>query len=140
MGFAVALVLLPLVFQNRSRPLAAAAEEPRFDPCREAALQAGASRPRAWALANPGAFSRWIEAFVLVWAAAATNVTPAVLFSPDGEGKTLGPAIIELASGDPAARSQAALLALAAGCTNLAAIALAFAIRALPPDRDRSLR
>ncbi len=140
MGFAVALVLLPLVFQNRSRPLAAAAEVPRFDPCREAALQAGASRPRAWALANPGAFSRWIEAFVLVWAAAATNVTPAVLFSPDGDGKTLGPAIIELAIGDPAARSQAAVLALTAGCTNLAAIALAFAIRALPPDRDRSLR
>ena len=107
---------------------------------REAALQAGASRLRAWSLANPGAVSRWIEAFVLVWAAAATNVTPAVLFSPDGDAKTLGPAIVELASGDPAARSQAALLALAAGCTNLAAIALAFATRALHHERDHSLR
>ena len=45
---------------------------------------------------------------------AATNLTPALLFSIGSERKTLGPAILELAGGDAAARSQAAALALAA--------------------------
>ena len=75
---------------------------------------------------------------MLVWAVAATNVNPAVLFSPDSEVKTLGPAIVQLAGGDAQRGLRRLCLALAAGCTNLAAIAIAYATRAVPRDGGRS--
>ena len=68
--------------------------------------------------------------------AAATNLTPALIFSIGSDRKPLGPAILDLAAGDAAARSRAAALALAAVLASLAAVAAAQATRSLPSARD----
>ena len=70
------------------------------DPCGAAALHAGASRWRAATLGGPSFLTRVAGRFVVVWVVAATNVTPALLFSAGVEGKTLGPAFLTLAGGD----------------------------------------
>ena len=126
MACGVGLVLLPHIFRNGSGPLATAAGQRQFDSCQAAAVLSGAPRWRAWALGNPGFLSRTAGRFAVVWAVAATNVNPALLFSARGEGKTLGPALLELAGGDATARSQAAALALMAALANLAAIGAAY--------------
>ena len=56
MGLAVALVLLPRIFQNRNKTHAAAASKPRPDSCRDAAFQAGASQLQAWRSRIQGPF------------------------------------------------------------------------------------
>jgi ABC-type Fe3+ transport system permease subunit len=126
MACGVGLVLLPRIFRDTSGPLAAAPGRRRFDSCKAAAVLSGAPRWRAWALGNPGLLSKMAGRSAVVWAVAVTNVNPALLFSAGGEGKTLGPALLELAGGDARARSQAAALALLAVLVNVAAIAVAY--------------
>ena len=96
-----------------------------FDSGYEAAILSGAARWQAWLLKRPLRPMRMLGRFALFWAFAATNVAPALLFSTGGEGKIIGPAILDLAGGDALSRSQAAALALTAIVVNLAAIAVA---------------
>jgi hypothetical protein len=63
--------------------------------------------------------------FILACALAATNVTPALLFQPWSDQRTLAPGVLELAEGPGDARLQAAALALCAVALNLAALAAA---------------
>ena len=69
------------------------------------------------------------------WSLAATNLTPALLFEPWTDGRTIAPAVVHLAAGPADARSQAAALALCAIAINLAALAVARASSALPRAR-----
>jgi len=132
----VGLVLLPRFFRNGRMGFAPGSRNPHGDSCHEAAVLSGAARPRAWLLKEPGRLRRMLGRFVLIGTLAATNLTPALLFSFAVDRKTLGPALLELAGGDAVARSQAAALALTALFANLAAIAAAHWTRALPLARD----
>ena len=136
MGCCVGLVLLPRFFRNKTAALAPEGRRSQIDSCHDAALLAGAVPWRAWALRKPGRLGRLAGRFGLVCAFAATNLTPSLLFSLGTDRKTLGPAFLELAGGDALARSQAAVLALAAVLVNLAAIAAARGARALPLEGD----
>jgi hypothetical protein len=120
---AVGLVLLPQFFGHASGPLAQARRPGRIDSRYEAAIHAGASRLRAWALGWRVSVVPAVCRFALIWALAATNITPALLFAAGSDRKTLGPAFLNLASGDSLERSQAAALAVAAILANLTAIA-----------------
>jgi ABC-type Fe3+ transport system permease subunit len=136
MAGAVGLALLARFFRNRGASLAAMARNPRLDSCYEATILSGASRWRAWTLGKPGLFPRAMGRFVVISLAAATNLTPALILSIGSDRKPLGPAILDLAAGDAAARSRAAALALAAVLASLAAVAAAHATRAMPSARD----
>jgi ABC-type Fe3+ transport system permease subunit len=136
MAVGVGLVLLPRFFGNKGGAIAAAPRNNRFDSGYEAAVCSGASRWRAWTLGKPGHAARTMGRFVVVWVIAATNLNPALVFSIGSDRNTLGPAILELASGDAAARSQAAVLALWAGFASIAAIAIAYWAPALPCDGE----
>ncbi len=136
MACCVALVLLPRFYRNGRMRLAFDRSAAHGDSCHEAAVFAGAGRWQAWILKKPRRARQLLGRFALFWALAATNVAPALLFTMGGEAKTLGPAVVELAAGDGLARSQAAILALAAVCANLAAIAVAHGMRALPSVRE----
>jgi hypothetical protein len=87
-------------------------------------------------LCTPGLLSRLAGRFVIVWVGAATNLTPALLFSPGGDGRILGPAFLSLSGGDATARSQAAALALAAVLANLTAVAVAYGAGVEPDEKD----
>jgi len=108
----------------------------RAGPAFEAALLAGASRARARWLSAPWRHARWLGRFVLVWALAATNLTPSLLFAPWADGRTVAPGVVVLAGGAGAARSQAAALALGAVAVNIGALAFARLTSALPRSED----
>ena len=125
MGIAVGLVLLPWLFRNQSRHVAVAPSPGGLDPGFEAGVHAGLSRWRARALARPGRLVAAAGRFAVVWVIAATNLSPALILSTGSARKTLGPAVLDLCSGDAVARSQAAALAVFAVFANLAAVAVA---------------
>ena len=110
MGIAVGLVLLPWLFRNQSRHVAVAPSPGGLDPGFEAGVHAGLSRWRARALARPGRLVAAAGRFAVVWVIAATNLSPALILSTGSARKTLGPAVLDLCSGDAVARSQAAAL------------------------------
>jgi iron(III) transport system permease protein len=99
----------------------------------DAAILAGASRMRARRLATPQKARRESGRFVLVAGLAATNLTPALLFTPWMDGRTVAPAVVNLASGPDGARLAAAGLALFAVAVNLAALGAARLCSALNP-------
>jgi iron(III) transport system permease protein len=136
MACCVGLVLLPRFYRNRRILLPLRPGRSQQDSCYLAAVLAGAARWQAWVLKKPAQPGLLLGRFVLVWALAATNLTPALLFSNHTERKTLGPAVLDLAGGDGVARSQAAALAVAAIVAMLAAVAAAHTTRALPGGRD----
>ena len=108
----------------------------RSGSARDAALLAGAGRARAARLGVPVAPGRFLAGVVLVCSFAATNLTPALLFEPWPDGRTIAPAVVRLAAGPDDDRSQAAVLALCAIAINLAAIGVARASSALPRSID----
>jgi hypothetical protein len=73
---------------------------------------------------------------LLIGSLAATNLTPALLFEPWSDGRTLAPAIVQLAAGPADARSLAAALALGAIAINVTALCIAWATCALPRSVD----
>ena len=97
----------------------------------DAARLAGASRSRASALSTPGQRRRWLGLFVLTCTLAATNLSPALLFTPWTDGRTIAPGILTLANGPGDAPTQAAALALCVVTVNLATLAVARLTRAL---------
>jgi iron(III) transport system permease protein len=105
----------------------------------ESARLAGASRSRALRLAAPGLLGSALGRFVLAWALAATNLTPALLYSTGIEPRTLAPAVLTLAEGPGGERALAAALALAILVIELAAFAVAWACGALPRQSEIEL-
>jgi ABC-type Fe3+ transport system permease subunit len=91
----------------------------------DAALLAGASRAWAVRLSKPLPSGRWLGRFFLAFSLAATNLTPALLFEPWADGRTIAPAVVIMATGAADARSLAAVLALCAIAMNLLALAIA---------------
>jgi hypothetical protein len=89
----------------------------------EAALIAGGTQARARLLAASLGWGRWLGWFVMVWGYAATNLAPALLFTPWMDGRTLLPAILALADTPDEGRLQAAALGLCALGVNLTALA-----------------
>ena len=69
---------------------------------------------------------------LLAGSLAATNLVPALLFEPWIDGQTIAPAVVDLAVGPADARGQAAVLALCAIASNLAALRFAWLSSALP--------
>jgi iron(III) transport system permease protein len=126
---AVGLFLLPwLLSSNTERP-AADRNSRHADSAYEAAILAGASRWRARTLGMPIRPLRALGRFALVWAFAATNVTPALLFV---SRPTVGSGILSLATQSGESSSRAAALAVCAIAINLTALAIARMASALP--------
>jgi len=98
----------------------------------DAARLAGASRSRARSLSIPRQRRRWLGLFILIWALAATNLSPALLFTPWTDGRTVAPGVLVLADGPGEARAQAAALAVCVVAVNLVALAIARLTSALP--------
>jgi hypothetical protein len=101
----------------------------------DAALLVGSSvsRARAVAALRPG---RWIGGIFLAVALGAINVSPALLFTPWTDGRTVGPAMLILADGPDDVRLQAAALAFCAIAGNLAGLGAARFAPAPPPEWD----
>ena len=119
----VGLSLSAVVLKNRPR-----AFEPRgsrSNAAFDAARLAGALALRARALSGPMQRREWLGRFILIWVLAATNVSPALLFTPWIDGRTVAPGVLDLANGPGDARSQAAALALCVIAANVAALAFA---------------
>ena len=74
--------------------------------------------------------------FLLVWAVAATNVTPALLFLPWIERQSVGPAVLVYSSLGRAAHPLAAALALGALAVSVTAFIVARFTSALPSFED----
>lgn len=106
--------------------------------CPDAALLVGVSAARARAVASwrPG---RWIGRFLLVACFAATGLTPALLFTPWMDGRTISPGILILADSTDNARTQAAILGLIVLAANVAVLIVAWIAAAWPGtfDADR---
>jgi ABC-type Fe3+ transport system permease subunit len=136
MSFCVSLSLAPHFLSSWRRD--ARRDPSRFcsDSAFDAALLAGASRARAGRLSRPLPRARWLAGCFLAWSIAATNLSPALLFEPWIDGRTIAPAVLQLAAGPADARSQAAVLALCASAINLAALAMARMSSALPRTLD----
>jgi hypothetical protein len=134
---ALGLVLLPRLFWCwRPEPLPPDMSSHRAGSAFDAAMLAGASRVQANLLSDFGRGRRTIGRFLLVWALAATNLTPALLFEPWTGGQSVAPTVVLLGSGPDDIPAQAATLALCAIAANLAALAIAHATSALPRVRD----
>jgi ABC-type Fe3+ transport system permease subunit len=135
MSFFVALSLVPrFMILRRGEDTIALSRYPRAS-ARDAIRLAGGSRAQIAWLSQVLPRGRWLAWFAwcaLVGAIAATNLAPGLLFEPWIDGQTIGPAVLELAASTADARGQAALLALCAIATNLAALALAWLTSALP--------
>ncbi|MGP0063082.1 MAG: ABC transporter permease [Isosphaeraceae bacterium] len=101
----------------------------------DAALLAGASPRRARNVAcwRP---ARWFGRFLLVTSFAATSLTPALLFTPWLDGRTIAPALVVLADGPDVVRIQAAFLALCLLAANVAALIAARLTSAWPRDGE----
>jgi ABC-type Fe3+ transport system permease subunit len=136
MACCVGLVLLPRLVRNGRPAVTLGPGNPPFDSGYEAAVLFGAARWQAWLLNRPLRPWRLLGRFALLSSFAATNLTPALLFSPGADGKTMGPAILDLAGGDALSRSQAAILALTALVVNLTAIAVANTAEVAPVGRE----
>jgi ABC-type Fe3+ transport system permease subunit len=136
LSICVALSLAPrfLVLWHWQRARAGSGSE--FHSARDAARLLGVSRARAARLAQASLRGRWLAGGFLAESLAATNLVPALFFAPWLDGRTIAPAIVELAGGSANARSQAAALALCAIASNLAALALAWLSSALPRAPD----
>jgi hypothetical protein len=126
----VGLSLSAVVLKNR--PAALERRESQTNAAFDAARLAGASRSRARALSGPPQRRAWLGRFILIWVLAATNVSPALLFTPWTDGRTVAPGVLDLANGPGDARSQAAALALCAIAANVAALAFARLTSARP--------
>jgi ABC-type Fe3+ transport system permease subunit len=134
---ALGLVLLPRLFWCwRTEPPPSDMSSHRAGSAFDAAMLAGASRVQANLLSDFGRGRRMIGRFLLVWALAATNLTPALLFEPWTGGQSVAPTVVLLGSGPDDIPAQAAALALCAIAANLAALAIAHATSALPRVRD----
>ncbi len=136
MACALGLVMLPRFFRNDGASRAAGSGNHPGDACYAAAVHAGAPRWRAATLCQPGFLTRLAGRFLILWVIAATNLTPALLFSAGDEARTLGPAFLALAGGDGPARTPAAALTLLAVLGNLAAFAVVYVAGAVPSERD----
>jgi hypothetical protein len=101
----------------------------------DAAILAGAPGYRARSAVAPRP-RRWLGAVVSTTALAATNVVPALLFTPWMDGRTVGPALILLADGDSPCRVQAAALAVFAIVGNVAGLCASRVAPAPPPEWD----
>jgi ABC-type Fe3+ transport system permease subunit len=101
----------------------------------DAAALTGASPVRARAVTSWRP-ARWIGRFLLVACFAATGLTPALLFTPWMDGRTIAPAIVILVDGPDGARLQAAALALTALAANLTALIAARLTSAWPRDGE----
>jgi len=132
----VGLALAPRLFLSWRGVSGLGPSPAHFGSAGEAALVAGASRARARWLSAPWRHGRWFGRFVLVWALAATNLTPALLFAPWTDGRTVAPGVVVLAGGAGEAPSQAAALALLAVAVNIGALLLARLTSALPRSHD----
>jgi ABC-type Fe3+ transport system permease subunit len=101
----------------------------------DAALLAGASPARAPMVAawRPG---RWVGRFLLAAGFAATCLTPALLFTPWIDGRSLAPGILILAEGPKDARGQAAVLGLLVVAVNTFALIAARLTSASPGDGE----
>ena len=93
----------------------------------EAARLAGMSRSRSRRLSRPGQGGRWIGLFIVAAAMAATNLSPALLFTRWADGRTVAPGVLSLADSSADAQAQAAALALCAIAVNLGALGVAWA-------------
>jgi ABC-type Fe3+ transport system permease subunit len=114
-----------------------AGSDPRAIRARfEAALLAGVSRSRARGVGKPWRLTRGFGRFVLAAGLAATSLTPALLFTPWGDGRTAAPAILALADGPDDARLQAAALAIGVLAVQLAAWVTARLTSAWPRDGE----
>jgi hypothetical protein len=131
LSLAVSLSLTVVVLRRNDRLVES--DGARSIAAFEAARLAGASRSRARALGAPWQRRRWLGLFILLWAFAATNVSPALLFTPWTDGRTVGPGILELATGTGDSQAQAAALALCVVPINILALAFARLTSALPP-------
>jgi ABC-type Fe3+ transport system permease subunit len=130
------LVLAPWRFASGQAFSQLGAVRTQSPSASEAALVCGAQRARARGLGSAGQPGRWLGRFLLVWALAATNLTPSLLFSPWSDWRTVAPGVVFLAGGDGEARAQAATLALGAIAVNLGALAVARWTSALPRAVD----
>ena len=128
----VALTLAPRLFLSWRRAPGLGPLPKCSRSAYEAALVAGALRARAGWFSAPRRRGRWLGRFVLVWALAATNLTPALLFAPWTDGRTVAPGIVALAGGAGEEPAQAAALALLAVAVNVGALFLARLTSALP--------
>jgi iron(III) transport system permease protein len=108
---------------------------PPNDSTREAALLAGSSRWRARGLASRGRRGGAVGWFLLLWALAATNVAPALLFLPWTERLCAGPAVLVYSTLGEGAQ-PAATLALASIAVDVAAFFIARATSAVPRSGD----
>jgi ABC-type Fe3+ transport system permease subunit len=136
MGFAVALALAPRLFASwRNVPgLAPSVSGP--GSAGESALLFGASNAKARWLSAPRRYRRGLGRFVLAWALAATNLTPALLFAPWSDERTVVPGVVILAGGVGEAAAQAAALALLAVAVNMTALVTARLTSAVPRAVD----
>ncbi len=114
---------------------AAASEEDELRSGLDAALLAGVSPVRARIVASWRP-ARGIGRFLLATCFAATCLTPALLFTPWMDGRTIAPGIVILADGPEDARLQAAALALIALAANVAALIAARLTSAWPRDGE----
>jgi iron(III) transport system permease protein len=127
-GLALAPWFLAAAASSRDR-----AQHHWVDSRVEAALLAGASRGRARRLARAGGLNRWLVCVFAVWAAAATNLTPALLWAPWSDGRTVAAGAVVLAGGAAEDECQAAALALLAIVVTLAALLLVRVTNSLRP-------
>jgi ABC-type Fe3+ transport system permease subunit len=131
MTFSVGLVLVPWFLRACQGERRGDRLNARLDFSIEAALLAGESRGRARRLSDPGWWRRSLGRFVLVWALAATNLTPALLFGRWTDERTVAPGVVTLAAGHPEDRCQAAVLALGAIGVLVSALGVARATSAV---------
>jgi ABC-type Fe3+ transport system permease subunit len=101
----------------------------------DAALLAGASVTGARAVAARWP-RRWIGGFLLAAVLAAVNLTPALLFTPWMDGRSVAPALVELVNGRDDSRLQAAALAFCVLAGNLAGLCTARLAPVRPPEWD----
>jgi ABC-type Fe3+ transport system permease subunit len=133
---AVGLVLLPRFLWCSRREPPPDSSSSHVASAFDAATLAGASRAQSFWLGNFGRGRRLIGQFVLVWALAATNLTPALLFAHWTGGPGVAPTVVLRATGPGNIPAQAAALALCAIAANLAALAVAQSTSALPRWKD----
>ena len=132
----VALALVPRFLRSWQNDAKTGRSVVRTDSAYDAARLGNASRMRARRLSQPWPRGRWLALGFLVSSLAATNLTPALLFEPWTDGRTIAPAVVILAAGPADDRSQAAALALLAIAINMAGLAVVRMSSALPHALD----
>jgi ABC-type Fe3+ transport system permease subunit len=130
MTSSVSLSLIPLILKGRQDPDAFGGQH--SNAAFDAARLAGASRNRASTLCFPRHRLGRLGLFTLIATLAATNLSPAILFTSWSEGCTLGPGVLVLVDGSGHSRTQAGSLAVCIIALNLAALGFARLTQALP--------